>query len=200
MLVIGLTGPTGAGKGEVAKLFSEAGLPVINADEVYHRLLIPPSPCFSELVAEFGYGILAFDGTLDRKKLSEIVFASHQRLETLNRIAHRHVMETVRRELERMRRDGVRASVLDAPQLFEAGADRDCSAVVAVLADRNLRMERIMRRDGLDAEAAAHRIDAQKSDDYFRRNSDYIIENNGPVEDLQAQVTRVLLDTGVIPS
>ena len=198
MLVIGLTGPTGAGKGEVSRLFAAYGLPVINADDVYHRLLEPPSSCLRELITEFGGEILTPMGTLDRKKLSRIVFSDPVLLERLNSITHRYVMEEVHRKLEHLRREGVRAAIFDAPQLFESGANRLCSVVVSVLADRMLRMERIMARDGIDAESAARRMASQKSDEYFRTHSDYIIENNTSPENLAPTVHRILCETGVL--
>lgn len=198
MLVIGLTGPSGAGKGEVGRIFSAYGLPVINADEVYHRLLLPPSSCLKELTAEFGGEILTPTGELDRKKLSETVFANPTALQRLNSIAHRYVMEEIRRQLEQLRRAGTRAAVLDAPQLFEAGADKDCGTVISVLAEKRLRIERIIARDGIDAERAIRRINAQKSDDYFRTHSDYVIENNGSTEHLLPRVRKILFELGVI--
>lgn len=198
MLLIGLTGPTGAGKGEVAKIFASYGLPVINADEVYHSLLIPPSSCLRELTQEFGKGILFPDGTLDRHTLGGIVFSDPAALERLNAITHRYVMEEVRRRVELLRRRGIPAAVFDAPQLFEAGAHRACGAVISVLADRALRLERIVTRDGISSEEAMRRISAQKSDDYFKAHSDYIIENNGSADLLPVQVRQILIDTGVI--
>ncbi|MBE6589922.1 MAG: dephospho-CoA kinase [Ruminococcaceae bacterium] len=198
MLVIGLTGPSGAGKGEVATLFASWGLPVINADNVYRSLLIPPSSCLRELTEEFGHEILAPTGELDRPKLSSIVFSDPTALQRLNSIAHRYVMEEIRRQLDLLRREGTRAAVLDAPQLFEAGAERDCATVVSVLAQKRLRLERIMERDGLDADSAMRRINAQKSDDYFRAHSDYVIENNGAIENLRPNIKQILLEMGVI--
>ena len=198
MLVIGLTGPSGAGKGVVAELFAKCGLPVVNADDIYHRLLIPPSPCLEKLVERFGEDILTPTGMLDRRALSKIVFSDPTALADLNAIAHRYVMQDVTRRLEALRIEGTRAAVFDAPQLFEAGANRACSVVVSVLADKRLRLERIMRRDGIDADAAWKRIEAQKTDEFFRAHSDYVIYNDGSPDALLPDVRRILLETGVI--
>lgn len=198
MLVIGLTGPTGAGKGEVASIFSHYGIPVINADCVYHELIAPPSSCLRELVEEFGKDILLADGSLDRRALGGIVFNDPAARERLNTITHRYVMEEVKTRMERFRREGVPVAVFDAPQLFEAGAHKACGSVVSVLAERRLRLERIMARDNITAEAAMRRILAQKSDEFFKTHSDYIIENNGTTESLTPQVHRILVELGVI--
>ena len=88
--------------------------------------------------------------------------------------------------------------MIDAPQLFEAGADRDCNVIVSVLADKMLRLERIMRRDEMDAEAAMKRIEAQKNDAFFRTHSDYVIENNDSTDRLSPEVHRILCEMGVI--
>ena len=198
MLVIGLTGPTGAGKGAVASIFAQYGIPVINADRVYHELITPPSSCLQELVEAFGKQILLADGSLDRRALGGIVFSDPAARERLNSITHRYVMEEVKGQMERLRREGVPVAVFDAPQLFEAGAHKACGAVVSVLAERGLRLERIIARDNLSAEAAMRRILAQKSDEFFKTHSNYIIENNGTLETLSPQVHRILLALGVI--
>ncbi len=198
MLVIGLTGPSGSGKGKVAEIFSAYGLPVINADEVYHQLLVPPSLCLEELTDRFGVGILSADGTLNRRALGAIVFTDPAALEALNTITHHHVMREIRRRLELLRREDTRAAVIDAPQLFEAGAERDCNVIVSVIADKMLRLDRIVRRDGIDAEAAMRRIEAQKGDAFFRSHSDYVIENNSLPEALLPEVRKILCEMGVL--
>ena len=198
MLVIGLTGPTGAGKGEVAAIFARHGIPVINADRVYHELITPPSSCLEELKEVFGKGILSPDGSLDRRTLGGIVFNDPAARERLNTITHRYVMEEVKTRMERLRREGVPVVVFDAPQLFEAGAHKGCTAVISVLADRQLRLERIMARDGISPEAAMRRILAQKSDDFFKAHSDFVIENNGNVESLTPRVHHILKELGVL--
>lgn len=197
MLVIGLTGPTGAGKGCVATLFASYGLPILDADAIYHELLLPPSACLDALTARFGKEILNTDGTLNRRALGAIVFSSEPDLADLNRIAHRYVMEEVRRRLDKLRATGTLAAVLDAPQLFEAGAENDCNIIVSVLADPSLRIERIMRRDGIDQATAKKRMDAQYGDSFFRAHSDYIIENNGTPEQLIPAVCNILTEMGV---
>ena len=198
MLVIGLTGPSGAGKGTVAKLFASYGLPVLNADEIYHQLLLPPSACLDELAERFGSQILTAEKTLDRRALAKIVFSSKEDLLDLNRIAHRYVMDEVRNQLDLLRQQNTVAAVFDAPQLFEAGAERDCNVIVSVLADPELRMERIMRRDGIDKETASSRINAQYNDLFFRTHSDYVIENNDSAEHLIPVVRRILTEMGVL--
>ena len=199
MLVIGLTGPTGAGKGAVATVMKDYGIPIIDADDVYHELITPPSPCLQELVETFGKEILLEDGSLNRRALAAIVFFDPVARERLNAITHRYVMDEVRARMEHFHRDGVPTAVLDAPQLFEAGAQKDCDKIISVLADCELRSKRIMARDGITAEAAMRRILAQKSDEFFKTHSDYIIENNGSIELLTPQVHRILAELGVTP-
>ncbi|MBQ8311158.1 MAG: dephospho-CoA kinase [Clostridia bacterium] len=196
MLVIGLTGPSGAGKSEVSRVLKDCGATIIDADAVYHALLIPPSPCLDALCETFGTDILSPTGNLDRRKLGSIVFSDPNALHNLNTITHRYVMEDVRQRLAELRKVNTRLAVLDAPQLFEAGAERDCDTVISVLADKQLRADRIMTRDGIDRESAMRRINAQMSDDYFRTHSDYIIENNGACEDLIPTVRRILCEIG----
>ena len=198
MLVIGLTGPTGAGKGAVAAIFEGYGIPVINADRVYHELITPPSSCLQELVEAFGKEILLPDGSLNRRTLASMVFSDPSAQELLNTITHRYVMEEIKTRMERLRREGVPVAALDAPQLFEAGAHKACGAVISVLADRQTRLERIMHRDSITADAAMHRILAQKSDEFFKTHSDYIIENSGNIELLAPQIHRILAELGVI--
>ena len=197
MLVIGLTGPSGAGKSTVSRLFASFGLPVLDADEIYHALLIPPSECLNDLTAQFGRQILRGDVTLDRPALGRLVFDHPEALERLNSVSHRHVLREVRRRLRTLRDEGVTAAVLDAPQLFESGADRDCSVIVSVLANAELRVHRILLRDGISREDAMRRIRAQRPDSFFRAHSDYVIENNGNAESLLPQVRRILRETGV---
>ena len=199
MLVIGLTGPSGAGKSTVSALFASFGLPVLDADTIYHALLIPPSDCLGELTAHFGKGILLPDGTLNRRALGRLVFENSEELAALNAIAHRYVMRDIRRRLRDLRDTGTPAAVLDAPQLFEGGADRDCNIIVSVLADTDIRMRRILARDGISPEDAMQRIRAQKPPTFFRSHSDYVIENNGTPETLIPQVRAILTETGVIP-
>ena len=201
MLTIGLTGPSGAGKGMVASLFEGYGVPSIDTDAVYHALLVPPSACLDELVERFGAGILTEDGLLDRKALAAMVFApGHEDdLKDLNRITHRHVLDEARRRLAIYRAEGKTAVLVDAPQLFESGFDAECDYVLAVLAPRDLRLARIMARDGLDESRAIARMDAQKSDDFFREHADAILVNDGRAEDLQAGIRDLLRRWEVLP-
>ena len=177
MLTIGLTGPSGAGKGTLASLFAAYGIPSIDTDAIYHALLVPPSECLRELAERFGDGILFPDGTLDRKILAALVFAPGREadLADLNTITHRHVLSEVRRLLAVYKEQGKAAVLVDAPQLFESGFDAECHYILSVLAPRDIRLARIMTRDGLDEERASARLNAQKPDEFYRSHSNAVV-------------------------
>ena len=181
MLIIGMTGPSGAGKSVLSSLFARYGVPCINTDDVYHALLVPPSVCLGELVDHFGMGILDANGRLDRAALAARVFApgAEAELATLNAITHRHVLAEVRVRCASLAADGIAAVVVDAPQLFESGFNVECDHVLAVLAPPDVRLSRIMMRDGLSLSAATARLRAQKSDEFFVTRADAVINNDG---------------------
>ncbi len=194
MLIIGLTGPSGAGKGTVASLFARHGVPSIDTDAVYHELLIPPSPCLDELVAHYGTGILSPDGTLNRPALAAIVFApgNDDARHTLNAITHHHITRQISQLLCAYRSQGYPAVLVDAPQLFESGYHQVCDRVLSVLAPHEMRLTRIMARDGLSEAQATARLNAHLSDEEFRERSDHVIVNNRTPEEMEAEVLQLL--------
>ena len=196
MLKIGLTGPSGAGKGVVSSLLARYGIASIDTDAVYHELLVPPSACLDELVARFGHSVLAPDGTLDRRALAAIVFADGHEddLESLNRITHRHILDRVRIVCRELESTYTPAVLIDAPVLFESGFDRECDKTLAVLADKATRLARIMARDGLTETAAVQRLSAQPSDDFYISRAAAVIRNDGASADMDAPL-RALLET-----
>ena len=197
--IIGLTGPSGAGKSTVAMLFTEHGIPVIDADRVYHELLIPPSPCLDALSEAFTPAILSPDGSLDRAVLAALVFedsdAGRERLAQLNRITHRFVIERTNELLAQYREQNLAAAVIDAPLLIEADMHRMCDLTVCVLADRQTRLTRLMARDHKDETAILARIEAQPDDDFYLSNTDMAIytDSQTTVQQLQRKVRDVLL-------
>ena len=200
MKIIGLTGPTGAGKGAVSALFAKRyQIPSIDTDRVYHDLLVPPSACLDELVHAFGATILAADGTLCRPALSRIVFSDMTRVkqEQLNKITHKYVLNRTREILSEHANAGCRASLVDAPLLYESGFDTECDAVIAVLAPEAVRKARIMARDGLSEERAVARLNMQKADDFYRSRARYVIINDGDMDALMSQVRDVASSLGV---
>ena len=199
MLTVGLTGPSGAGKGVVASLFATRGVPSIDTDKVYHDLLIPPSACLDELVSRFGREILSPDGRLNRGALAAIVFAEgrERELADLNAIAHRHILAKSREILADYEAKGFPAVLVDAPQLFESGFDAECGVILAVLAPYDLRLARVMARDGLSEERAIARLNASHTDEFFRQRSHAVLVNDGEIRPLEAAVDRLLAEWGV---
>jgi len=188
--IIGLAGGSGSGKTTVAELFSKNGFAYIDTDKVYHGLTSHPSPCLDDLVHEFGREILNPDCSLNREHLSEIVFqpeASEKR-EKLNKIAHSHVISETFAIISSLDESEFFAVLIDAPLLFESGLDKSCDKVISVVADEKIRISRIVARDGITEERALKRIKSQLSDEFLRKNSDYIIVNDGNLYDLKKQV------------
>lgn len=195
MRIFGLTGPTGAGKGAVTAILAKRGIPSIDADSVYHTLLAQGGPMTAELATTFGTNILAEDGKVDRKCLGQAVFGKANTpdlLQALNAITHKYVIAAIQAQLKDWQANGIHAAVIDAPQLFEAGLESSCEAVIGVLASHDIRLARIMKRDELTEEAALHRINAQHTDDFFRLHCHHILENNNDLAALEAQIDTLL--------
>ena len=192
MLVIGLAGGSGSGKGTVSSYFRKYGIPVFNCDASYHSSNSRNGQATRELVQEFGIKILNDKGKIDRRALFSVAFADPKSRERLNEITHRLILERLHRWLLKKERMGVFAVVIDAPLLFEAGLDRECDRTVAVTAPRELRVQRIVRRDGISREEAEERISAQIPDEELRRRADCVLDNDGNLAKLQKQVEAFL--------
>lgn len=195
MKIIGLCGGSGSGKGRVCDIFRENNIPTIDTDAVYREMTSQKSSCLDALKEEFGKEIITESGSLNRVKLAEIVFSgedSPKKREKLNQISHKFILDETRLRLEKFRNCGAVAAVVDAPVLFESGFDSECDYVVCVIAEREARIERIMKRDSLSREAAEKRISAQLSDEETISRSDFAIYNNSDLETLRREVNSVI--------
>ena len=192
MKIIGLTGPSGSGKGTIAKILKKYNIPTVDTDLVYRKLLIPPSECLNELQKNFGDSIIREDKTLDRPKLAAIVFSDPEKLKLLNSITHKYILARTSQRINYRRKRGYRAITIDAPALFESGFDAKCDFIITVTADRNTRVSRIMARDKIERVAAEKRIDAQPPIDFYTSRSKYTIENNGDLNALTDSIIKII--------
>ena len=192
MVILGITGPTGAGKTTALRVVEQLGGAVIDCDAVYHELLESDIALQSKLEELFG-PLRGEDGAIDRKKLGTIVFGDPEKLELLNSVAQTATVERTRRLLEEYRDQGKPLAAVDAIALLESGLKDLCQATVAVLAPPEVRVERIMAREGISEDYAWARVRAQKPDDYFIGGCDYTLWNDcaGP-EEFGARVRALL--------
>ena len=175
--ILGITGPTGAGKSLLSEYLRQVGLPVIDADKVYHALTDAPSACTAMLRDTFGEAILRADGSLNRTALSEVVFHDTEKLALLNSTVLGCVLDEIRAKIKALESDGHSCVAVDAPTLIESGFHLECSTVISVLSPRELRIRRIVERDGISEARARTRVDAQNPDEFYRQHSDLVFVN-----------------------
>ena len=176
--IIGITGPSGSGKSLLCKYISELGIPCIDADAVYHDMLVPPSRCLDEIVKVFGEELLTEDGALDRRVLSERVLSDPEQLELLNRTVLPIVIDKINSNISTLTANGAKTVVLDAPTLIESGFHTSCDMIVVVIAPIESRIARIKRRDKISEEHARQRVLSQKSDDFYSEFADITLFND----------------------
>ena len=179
MKIIGITGPTGAGKTTALDALTALGATVIDCDRVYHDLTANSRPMLNELRRRYGDGIFDEMGVLQRKELGAIVFSDEKALADLNAITHRYVSRAVEEAIDRAREEGRPAVAVDAIALLEGGLAARCDCTVAVTAPDEVRVGRVMARDGISEEYARMRINAQKPSSYFEERCDYTLRNAG---------------------
>lgn len=188
---VGLTGMSGAGKSTASLVFVDHGFAVIDCDIVSRLVVSPGSHALRAITARFSEDILTADGTLDRRKLGGIVFGAPEKLAALNDIIYPYITYRIICEIKKFAERGRDLIMLDAPTLFESGADMLCDAVVSITADRSFCVKRITERDGLTPEQAEKRLSSQHDTQFYKERSDYCAENSGSLEDLEAEVAKI---------
>ncbi|MFF5722088.1 dephospho-CoA kinase [[Kitasatospora] papulosa] len=192
MLKVGLTGGIGAGKSEVSRLLARYGAVVIDADRIAREVVEPGTPGLTAVVEAFGPGILTQDGSLNRPALGSIVFSDPARLATLNGIVH-PLVGARSAELERAAGAGA-VVVHDVPLLTENGLAPLYDLVVVVDAKPATQLDRLVRLRGMTESDARARMAAQATREQRLAVADLVIDNDGPLEDLESQVRTVWSD------
>lgn len=191
MKVIGLTGGIGSGKSTVSSLLTDLGAVAIDADKVGHEAFQPNTESWQEIVKNFGKEILLSDETIDRRKLSNIVFRNPEALSRLNSIMHPRMYEIVKKKIADNQRMDVRVVVLEAPLLIEAGWTELVDEVWVVVASEENVVERINLSGKWSEEQTRARIRSQLTTEERLKKADEVINNNGDLDQIKARVNEL---------
>lgn len=181
--IIGLTGGIASGKSTVSAELRARGAVIVDADVISRTLLDREGAAYEQVAAAFPQYVLE-DGTIDRRGLGAYVFSHEEGIRRLNAITHPIIVEEVKKRAYAEEGN----VIIDAPLLIEVGLDQICHEIWLVTADRQVRVERIMRRNGLSREEAEDRINNQLSEEEKRKRSHLVIDNSGSMEELQEQI------------
>lgn len=191
MTVYGLTGKTGAGKSTVAAFLKEKGFYIIDGDVIARHITDKGKPALGLLADYFGADIINSDGTLNRRLLASRAFSSGENTDMLNSITHPLILKEFEAELERAEKEGYEKAVIDAAALLESECKKLCSEIIVVWAPEEMRLERILSRDGITEKEAKTRMKAQKSDEYYFSFADIIVKSFPP-HNIELQLCSIL--------
>jgi len=196
-LIVGLTGGIACGKTTVAELFAQHGADVIDLDEIGHRLLKKGSPVFDQIVKAFGKEVLDESGDISRAKLGKIVFHDSGCRLRLNQITHPAIIEQSWAEAQRLAALGrERIIIIDSPLLIEAGMQDIVDIVVVVISDEKTQLDRLIQRSvkqkkTLSVKEAQARIHSQMPLSEKVKYADFVVENNGGLDELKTEVAKL---------
>ena len=182
MKVYGLTGKTGAGKSTVAEKLEKMGFCVIDGDKIARSITEKGKPAISMLANEFGCDIIEDDGSLNRKLLASRAFKDRESTAKLNAITHPIIKAEFEKELRKAEAEGFSFAVIDAAALLESSCKDLCEKIIVVTAPEEIRLSRVLLRDGITKEQALIRINAQFPDEYYNEKADILIRNYPPYE------------------
>ena len=192
MRIIGLTGSIACGKSTVSAFLSSRGYPVVDGDRLSRELTASGSPVLAMIRKTFGGDVFYEDGTLNRRRLGQLVFSDPQAREALDNLMAPYLMSAIRQRIDQIRSSGAPLCFLDMPLLFEKGYDRLCDTVWTVWIPEDVQLDRLILRDGYSAGEAMNRIRSVLSSDEKAALSDRIIDNSGSVERTLAIVSDLL--------
>ncbi len=207
MKIIGLTGGIGSGKSTVADYLISRGFHVLDADQIAREIVLPGSEMLIRLTSIFGEEIIHEDGSLNRKKLGDLVFSDAEKKKTLDSMMHTEILELIHERVLQFREEAELAAetaidpghaaknkviFIDAPLLFETGLDKSVGEIWVIDVDDETRIRRIMERDGLNREDILKRISTQMARDEKNSRADVILDNTGDQEALYRQIQELL--------
>lgn len=190
MSIIGITGSSGAGKSTICEILKkEYDVKVINADKVAKKLSQKGTRYISEIVEKFGIDILDEQGELKRKKLAEIIYTDPKKREELNQCTLKYISEEIKKQINNNKKYST--VIIDAPLLFESELNDLCNVVIGVISKEELQIERIVARDNVDYAHAERRLKAQKSNEFYIKNCDEIVENNDDIHYIEEEIRMI---------
>lgn len=187
-MILGLTGGIGTGKSTVAEIFREKGVPIVCADEIAKKI-IDSEKIRNQILEIFGKNVFSED-RLDRKKLREIVFRDAESVEKLNNITHPAIIEEIKFQISKKKRNQL--LIVDIPLLFEGNYGFLVEKVLLISAEKSTQIERTSKRDSVSEENVLNIINNQMNLEDKKKRSDYIIENNGTVEELRIKIDKLI--------
>lgn len=190
--VIGLTGQSGAGKTTVCEVFQNAGFVIINADKIAREVTKKGTACLKNIFDVFPECINEETQELDRQKMAELVFNDKDLLKLYNSIIYPYITTKILNEIRKISAAEKKYILIDAPTLFESHVDDFCNYIVCVMADENLRSQRIAKRDNITDEMIKSRFSSQNKDEFYISRSDMVIYNNDNLESLKEEATKTV--------
>lgn len=189
MKIIGITGGVGAGKSTVLDhLEKQYNACVLQADKIGHLVMEPGNICYGQVIALFGKQIIKNDKTIDRKMVSDVVFAHEEMRQKLDDIIHPAVKSYILDKIEEQKKAGCTLMIVEAALLLEDHYDAFCDKVWYIHTDQEIRIERLMSSRGYTREKAENIIARQATEGFFREHADYIIQNNGDLDETWRQI------------
>lgn len=178
MLIVGITGRSGSGKSSVTRHYAALAYPVADGDEISREITLPGTPCLQELADEFGDGILNGDGSLNRRGLADVAFASPEKTQRLTDITQPHILAEFLRRVEVAKQAGEKLYFFDGAAIVGGPFQPYMDKMILLVAELHLSVSRIILRDGISKTAAYNRLNAQISEQELRDVADFVIENN----------------------
>ena len=188
MRTVGLTGSIACGKSNVSAVLRELGAAVVDGDLLSRELTAPGGPALPAIREAFGGGVFLSDGSLNRRALGDVVFASDAARKRLDGLMQPLLRSLILRRMEEARAGGAKICVLDMPLLFEAGLDALCDTVWCVHLPREEQLRRLMARDRLTLSQAESRLRSQLSSDEKAARAQVVIDTSGSIDDTRAMI------------